>query len=142
MNERPVVLSVDDEPAVTGLVRLYLNAAGYEVMAAGSAAEALSAIRVRRPDLILLDLMLPDIDGLSFCELLRGTKSTASIPVALLTGWSLPDSRKLGEELGARAFLNKPFTAQQLVERVRELLASRRSSAARNRRAADGSASG
>jgi len=122
MNEAPVVLSVDDEPAVTGLVRLYLNAAGYEVMAAASAAEALHAIRERRPDLILLDVMLPDIDGFSFCELLRESKSTASIPVAMLTGWTTPASRELGKKLGARAYLNKPFTSRQLIERVRALL--------------------
>lgn len=124
MSETPVVLSVDDEPAVTGLVRLYLSQAGYEVMTAGSADEALHAIRTRRPDLILLDLMLPDIDGFSFCELLRRTKSMASIPVALLTGWSQPASEELGEQLGARAYLHKPFTGQQLVDRVRELLAA------------------
>jgi len=130
MNEAPVVLSVDDEPAVTGLVRLYLNEAGYDVMAAASADEALHAIRERRPDLILLDLNLPDIDGLSFCELLRRSKATASIPVAMLTGWTMPASRKLSVKLGARAYLNKPFTSQQLVAGVREILESRPRAAA------------
>jgi len=125
MNEAPVVLSVDDEPAVTGLVRLYLNEAGYEVMAAASANEALHVIRERRPDLISVDLMLPDIDGFSFCELLRQSKSTASIPRGGADGLDLARIRKFSVKLGARAYLNKPFTSGQLVKQVREILDSR-----------------
>jgi DNA-binding response OmpR family regulator len=120
----PLILTVDDEREITDLVRICLMEAGYDVESASSSREALAIIHARRPDLILLDLMLPDIDGLSFFEILRDAESTASIPVVILTGWSTDDARNYGSELGAVDYLNKPFKPEVLIDRVRRILAA------------------
>lgn len=117
-----IILSVDDEPDVTGLVHFHLTKAGYEVVTAACGREALEIIRLRPPDLILLDLMLPDIDGFGVCEILRRQASTAAIPVVILTAWATSDAQHLGLELGALDYLTKPFSPKELVERVRRLL--------------------
>jgi two-component system alkaline phosphatase synthesis response regulator PhoP len=117
-----IILSVDDEPDVTGLVRFHLTKAGYEVVTAACGREALEIVRTRPPDLIILDLMLPDIDGFGVCEILRRQADTAAIPVVLLTAWATSDARHLGLELGALDYLTKPFSPKELVERVRRLL--------------------
>jgi DNA-binding response OmpR family regulator len=85
----------------------------------------LESIRVRRPDLVLLDLMLPDIDGFAVCEILRRQAATAAIPIVILSAWHTDDSRNLGLELGALDFLTKPFSPKALVERVVGLLGMR-----------------
>ncbi len=117
-----IILSVDDEPDVTGLVKFHLTKAGYEVVTAACGREALEIVRTRPPDLIILDLMLPDIDGFGVCEILRRQANTAAIPVVLLTAWATSDARHLGLELGALDYLTKPFSPKELVERVRRLL--------------------
>ena len=122
---KPLILTVDDERQITDLIRLCLEEAGYEVACASSSREALDVIRDRRPNLILLDLMLPDVDGLSFFEILRSGRSTATIPVAILTGWSTDEARKYGAELGAVAYLNKPLTRDVLLEHVGQILGPR-----------------
>jgi len=119
---RPIVLTVDDEPDVIALVRFHLARAGYEVMTAASGREALEAIRLRRPDLVVLDLMLPDIDGFGVCEILRRTAATAAIPIIILSAWSTPDARLLGLDLGALDYVSKPFSPKDLVARVFKLL--------------------
>ncbi len=118
----PTVLSVDDEPDVTALVRFHLTRAGYEVRTAASGREALESIRTRRPDLVLLDLMLPDIDGFGVCEILRRSAATAAVPILILSAWTTPDARLLGLELGALDYVRKPFSPKDLVERVNRLL--------------------
>jgi DNA-binding response OmpR family regulator len=118
----PIILSVDGEPDVTSLVRFHLTRAGYEVLAAASGREAIETIRDRRPDLVLLDLMLPDIDGFGVCEILRRTAATAAIPIMILSAWSTPDARLLGLELGALDYVSKPFRPKDLVERIKRLL--------------------
>jgi two-component system alkaline phosphatase synthesis response regulator PhoP len=117
-----LILSVDDERDVTDLVRFHLTKAGYDVQTAASGREALETVRLRRPDLILLDLMLPDIDGLGVCEMLRRQPATATIPVVILTAWATPDARHLGLDLGALDYLTKPFSPKELVARVHRLL--------------------
>jgi DNA-binding response OmpR family regulator len=119
---KPTVLSVDDEPDVLDLIRFHLTRAGCEVVTAASGREALEVIRSRRPDLVLLDLMLPDIDGLALCEILRLQAATATIPIVIVSAWSTDDSRNLGLELGALDFLTKPFSPRELVARVMGLL--------------------
>ncbi|MDD2765929.1 MAG: response regulator [Opitutaceae bacterium] len=119
-----MILTVDDEREITDLIRIGLTEAGYDVESASNSREALAIIHTRRPDLILLDLMLPDIDGLSLFEILRDGESTASIPVVILTGWSTDDARKYGSELGAVDYLNKPLKLEVLIDRVRRILAS------------------
>ncbi|HRE83330.1 MAG TPA: response regulator [Opitutaceae bacterium] len=122
---RPLILSVDDEPDVTTLVQFHLDKAGCEVVTAGTGREALDRVNERRPDLILLDLMLPDIDGFGICEILRRQAVTATIPVVILTAWATPDAKSLGLELGALDYLIKPFSPRDLVARVQKLLALR-----------------
>jgi DNA-binding response OmpR family regulator len=119
-----LILVVDDEPEVVDLIGLNLIEAGYEVMTAASGREALERTAARRPDLILLDLMLPDIDGFSVCEILRSTKTTAAIPIVITSVWRSAGSRRLGRELGAFDYLAKPFRPDELVDRVRRTLAA------------------
>jgi two-component system alkaline phosphatase synthesis response regulator PhoP len=117
-----LILTVDDERDVTDLVSFHLNKAGYDVLTASSGREALEIIQHHRPDLIVLDLMLPDIDGFGVCEILRRQASTATIPVVILTAWATDDAQHLGLELGALDYLTKPFSPKALVERIRRLL--------------------
>ena len=119
------VLSVDDERDVTDLVKFHLTRAGYDVITAASGREALEHIRMRRPDLIVLDLMLPDIDGFGVCEILRRSVETATIPVVILSAWGTGESRSLGLELGAMEYLTKPFSPRDLVGKVNALFALR-----------------
>ena len=118
----PVILSVDDEPDVTDLVRFHFGEAGYEVLTATSGREAIEIIRCRRPDVVLLDLMLPDIDGFGVCEILRYNAITATIPIVILSAWSTTDARHVGLELGALDYITKPFSPKDLVARVNKLL--------------------
>jgi DNA-binding response OmpR family regulator len=122
---RPTVLSVDDEEDVTALIRFHLTRAGCDVRTAGTGRAALEAIGDARPDLLILDLMLPDIDGFGVCEILRRRPATATIPIIILSAWSSPDSRHLGIDLGALDYLTKPFSPRELVTRVQRLLALR-----------------
>ena len=126
---RTTILSVDDEPDVTDLVKFHLNKAGFDVVTAATGREALDEVRVVKPDLILLDLMLPDIDGFGVCEILRRQTETATIPIIILTAWATRDARHLGLELGALDYMTKPFSPKQLVERVQYLLSLRPASA-------------
>jgi CheY-like chemotaxis protein len=119
---RPTILTVDDEPDVLELIRFHLTHAGCDVLTATSGRVALETIRACRPDLVLLDLMLPDIDGFGICEILRRQPATASLPIIIVSAWSTTDSRDLGLELGALDYLTKPFSPKTLVERVQRLL--------------------
>ncbi len=119
---RSRILSVDDERDVTDLVEFHLTRAGFDVVTAATGREALETVNQQRPDLILLDLMLPDIDGFGVCEMLRRQPSTATIPIVILTAWATRDARHLGLELGALDYMTKPFSPKDLVERVRRLL--------------------
>ncbi|WP_203235100.1 response regulator [Rariglobus hedericola] len=127
---RPLILSVDDEQDVTDLVQFHLTRAGCEVMTAANGHDALATVARRKPDLILLDLMLPDIDGFGICEILRRDAATAAIPIVILTAWATTDARSLGLELGALDYLTKPFSPRELTERVQKLLNLRKESAA------------
>jgi two-component system alkaline phosphatase synthesis response regulator PhoP len=119
------ILAVDDEPELAELMRYHLSRAGHEVRTAANGWEAISQVRTHRPALILLDLMLPDLDGFGVCEILRRDPLTATIPIVIVSAWSSPDSRYLGLELGALDYLTKPFSPQELVERVNRLLHAR-----------------
>jgi DNA-binding response OmpR family regulator len=116
------ILCVDDERDVTELVSFHLVRLGYSVSTAASGREALACIQFKKPDLIVLDLMLPDIDGFGVCEILRRHPSTATIPVVILTAWATQDARHLGLELGALDYLTKPFSPKELAKRVAHLL--------------------
>jgi len=119
------ILTVDDEPDVLELIRFHLAKAGYVVVQAATGRQALEMIRDEKPDLVLLDLMLPDIDGFGICELLRRNPDTASLPIVIVSAWGTPDSQSLGLELGALDYVTKPFSPRVLVDRIQGLLGKR-----------------
>ena len=116
------ILVVDDEPNVLQLVEYNLKAAGYDVETAGDGFEAVKKARVLLPNLIILDLMLPELDGLEVCKLLRRDSKTASIPTILLTAKAEAMDRILGLEFGPDDFVTKPFSPRELLLRVKRLL--------------------
>ena len=118
-----LILVVDDESDVVDLISLNLIEAGYEVMTAFTGRAALEKVAARRPDLILLDLMLPDIDGFGVCEILRSNETNATIPIIITSVWRSAGSRRLGWELGAFDYLAKPFRPDELIDRVQRTLA-------------------
>ena len=116
------LLVVDDEPDFVELVAFNLRHEGFEVLTATNGWEAIELARSDLPDLILLDLMLPDFDGFAVCEMLRLRSSTAAIPIILLTAWISDESRRLGLELGANDYVTKPFSPRELMQRVNRVL--------------------
>src|SRR5687767_3175386 len=113
------ILVVDDEPQIVQLVRDYLERSGFEVVVAGDGPAALAAITHRRPDLVILDLGLPGLDGL---DVTRRIRATSSIPIVMLTARSDETDTLVGLELGADDYVTKPFSPRELVARVRAVL--------------------
>jgi two-component system phosphate regulon response regulator PhoB len=116
------ILVVDDEPEAVELVEFNLKQAGYTVMTAADGAEALTKARANLPNLILLDLMLPEIGGLEVCKMLRRDPATAAIPIIMLTAKAAEIDRVLGLELGADDYITKPFSPRELILRVKKVL--------------------
>src|SRR6059036_3311040 len=110
------VLVVDDEPRIAEIARDYLERAGYRVDVAGNGADALAFARARRPDLIVLDLGLPHMDGLDVTRTLR---RQSSVPIIMLTARVDESDKLIGLELGADDYVTKPFSPKELVARVR-----------------------
>ena len=116
------ILIVDDEPDAVELIEFNLKAAGFDVLTAADGAQALRHARSRQPDLIVLDVMLPELDGLQVCKALRHDPATANIPIIMLTAKAAEIDRVLGLELGADDYVTKPFSPRELVLRVKGLL--------------------
>ncbi len=123
------ILVVDDEPAVTDLLAYNLRRAHYEVLTAADGREALRLARLSPPDLILLDLMIPEVDGLDVCRELR---RTSTVPIIMITARGEETDRVVGLELGADDYICKPFSVRELMARIKAVL----------RRAASGEADG
>src|SRR5207247_8976340 len=119
---RPRGLVVDDEPDITGLVSYHLAKAGYRVMTVAAGREALQLARDQRPDLVVLDLMLPVVSGYDVLAELRKREETRDVGVILLTARKEEADRIKGLSLGADDYLAKPFSPQELVLRVRAVL--------------------
>ncbi|HAV61398.1 MAG TPA: DNA-binding response regulator [Verrucomicrobiales bacterium] len=117
------VLVVDDEEDVRNLVAFNLRAAGMEVLVAENGAEALEQVRNERPDLVILDLMLPELDGISVCEMIRKLPESSATPVIMLTAWATNRARFVGLQAGANEYVTKPFSPRELVKRVQTMLA-------------------
>lgn len=113
------VLVVDDEPRMIHFIRLNLDHDGYEVIEATSGTEALELLRDRMPDLILLDVMMPDMDGFETLQLLR---EISTVPVIMLTAKGEEEDRVRGLELGADDYITKPFSPREMVSRVRAVI--------------------
>src|SRR3977135_3821468 len=116
------ILVVEDDPDIAALVARYLDKAGFVTECAASGRDALQAIAARAPSLLVLDLMLPHVDGLEVCRIVRGNDATAAIPIIMLTARAEESERIVGLELGADDYLTKPFSPNELVARVRALL--------------------
>jgi phosphate regulon transcriptional regulator PhoB len=119
------ILVVDDEPDALELIEFNLKTAGYEVISAMDGNAALRKARQMVPSLIILDLMLPEVDGMEVCKILRREPDTAKIPIIMLTAKAAEIDRVLGLELGADDYVTKPFSPRELVLRVKGLLRRR-----------------
>jgi len=115
------VLIVEDEKDILQLVKMYLEKEGFRTVTAANGAEALRQVRSERPDLVVLDLMLPEIDGLEVCKKLRVAPQTAMLPIIMLTAKSEESDTVVGLELGAHDYVGKPFSPRALVARVKAL---------------------
>lgn len=113
---------MDDEPEAVELVKFNLEQAGFSVVTASDGDEALRKARSGQPDLIVLDIMLPEIGGLEVCKMLRRDSDTARIPIVMLTAKAAEIDRVLGLEIGADDYVTKPFSPRELVLRVKKLL--------------------
>jgi two-component system, OmpR family, phosphate regulon response regulator PhoB len=119
---RETILVIDDEADVVDLVRYHLNRAGFEVDYASTGMAGLDAARQRRPDAIVLDIMLPQMSGTEVLRRLRREIDTASIPVLMLTAKALLSERLAGLEMGVDDYITKPFSPRELVLRIQNLL--------------------
>jgi two-component system phosphate regulon response regulator PhoB len=119
---KPRILVVDDEPDAVELIEFNLKANGYEVVTAADGEEALQKARTIMPNLIILDIMLPEVDGMEVCKILRRDQRTSAIPVIMLTAKAAEIDRVLGLELGADDYVTKPFSPRELALRVKRLL--------------------
>ena len=115
----PRILVVDDDPMTVELIKAYLEKEHWQVILSDNGRDAIDITRERQPDLVILDLMLPRIDGLDVCRILR---SSTDIPIVMLTARTTEDDILLGLELGADDYITKPFSPRQLVARVRTAL--------------------
>jgi DNA-binding response OmpR family regulator len=119
---RKKILVVEDDLDLVELLRFNLTNAGFSVMAATDGSEALKKARSVVPDLILLDLMLPELDGFAVCEILRREAATAPIPIIILTAMSSHFARLAGLESGANDYITKPFSPKHLLGRIATVL--------------------
>src|SRR5690606_34884206 len=117
-----LILIVDDEPAIREMIAIALEMADYDYMEAGTAREAHALIVDRKPDLILLDWMLPGTSGVEFARRLKREEATAEIPVIMLTAKADEDNKIQGLEVGADDYITKPFSPRELVARLRAVL--------------------
>ena len=116
------ILAVDDEVHILELISFNLKAAGYHVVTALTGEEALKRCEVEKPSLVLLDIMLPGIDGLEVCRRLKGDRTTSNIPIIMLTARGDEVDKILVRELGADDYITKPFSVRELAARVKSLL--------------------
>ena len=118
----PRILIVEDDPDIADLVAHYLGKAGFATDRLASGRDAVAAISAKPPDLVVLDLMLPQVDGLDVCRAVRSDTRTAEVPIIMLTARGDEAERIVGLEIGADDYLAKPFSPNELVARVRALL--------------------
>ncbi|MCG7981673.1 MAG: response regulator [Candidatus Thiodiazotropha lotti] len=116
------ILVVDDEPNIVLSLEFLMKKAGYSVTTANNGVDALSTIKQLRPDLVLLDVMMPRMDGYEVCQAVRGDPELSSVRIIMLTARGRDVERDKGMALGADDYVTKPFATQELVEKVKSLL--------------------
>ncbi|MFH1269839.1 MAG: response regulator [Candidatus Omnitrophota bacterium] len=116
------ILIVDDEKVLVETVTLRLEASGYEVIFAYDGFEGLEKAKKEKPDLIILDLMLPRMDGYKVCGLLKVDTRYKKIPIIMFTARAQESDKKMGKEVGADAYITKPFEPRELLEKINELI--------------------
>ncbi len=121
-SQAPLILVVDDEPPIREILKFQLENAGYRVATAGTGLEGLQVVEENPPDLILLDLMIPQIDGYEFCRRMKGDYGTRHIPIIILTARGELDEKLRGLENGANDYVTKPFSMSELLVRVKNVL--------------------
>lgn len=116
------ILVTDDSPTIVAMIKEFLGSAGYNVITASDGQEALDKCKKDRPDLIILDLMLPKIDGYKVCAMLKFDKNYSKIPIIILTARAGESDKDLGLEVHADAYITKPFEPDALLTKVKELI--------------------
>ena len=116
------ILVVEDDPDIAELLRHYLERASHDVEVLTQGHDAMPRLRERLPDLLILDRMLPGVDGLEICRLVRASPAMADLPVMMVTARAEESDRIVGLELGADDYITKPFSAKEVVARVNALL--------------------
>jgi CheY-like chemotaxis protein len=116
------ILVVDDEPMARDLLRLMLERAGFKISEASDGLDALEKVSHLRPDLIILDVMMPEMDGFEVCRALRSDAATASLPVIMLSAKTHPQAIREGKQAGANKYLSKLTPRLELIQHINELL--------------------
>lgn len=116
------ILIVDDEPDIVKTVSFRLKAAGYEVVSAADGLEGLEKARQEKPDLIILDLMLPKMDGYQICRMLKFDSQFAKIPIIMFSARAQDSDQQMGKDVGANAYITKPFEPEILLGKIKELI--------------------
>ncbi len=116
------ILIVEDQPLISNMLKMRLEAFGYEVSTAGDGEEGVQKAYQERPELIILDIMLPRIDGYKVCQMLKSDPQYQEIPIILLSGRTPQEIEEVGKRVGANAFFSKPFEAEELLKTIKELI--------------------
>lgn len=119
------ILVTEDSPTILAMIKESLESEGFSVITAEDGQQALEKTRKEKPDLIILDLMLPKIDGYRVCRILKFDDKYKMIPVIMLTARTNEADRKTGQEVGADAYITKPFEPQTIIAKINELLGNR-----------------
>lgn len=120
---KPLVLLVDDEPNLRDLLRQMLELGGYEVVEAEDGLDAINQLKQKTPNIMILDVMMPNLDGVTLCKKLRATTRFADLPIIMLSGKTQYQAVQEGLAAGANLYLCKPITVDELIQSVRGLLA-------------------
>jgi two-component system, OmpR family, alkaline phosphatase synthesis response regulator PhoP len=116
------ILITEDSPTILEILKSVLVEQGYEVIVATDGQEALEKARTEKPDLMILDLMLPKIDGYKVCRMLKFDEKYKNIPIIMLTARTKESDEKLGREVGADAYMKKPFEPEMIIDQIKKLL--------------------
>ncbi len=122
MADAPVILTIDDEHDITEMIAMMLQSEGFRVMEANSVFEGMKALAEAKPAAILLDVMMPGVDGMQFCRTLRENDATADIPIIFVTALASASDRETALSAGAAGYLPKPFSTEQLLGELKTVM--------------------